>query len=121
MKSADVKVRTTWGFKRLRAAATKHMRCKRTAQSMRLRGRTAAADVGLHVKSASVEKPCSSQAAENEREGVCVALCELCVGQLLLLAQFTRTAWWLHGTVTPCPHVPVSLTNVAYDIMVHSP
>lgn len=58
----------------------------------------------------------------NERQGVCVILCELCVGQLLLLARFTRAAWWLHGTVTPCPHVSLFLfvSQIRYSRQKHT-
>lgn len=85
------------------------MHNKRAAQSVWPGGQTVAADVCLHVKSTSKNRAPLELRWRTERE-CCVVPCELCVGQLLLLAQFTRTAWWLHGTVTPCPHVPISLS-----------
>lgn len=117
-------VRTMWGFEDPVPQLTRHTDAKHKNSTKRAGRRTDSCSwCGPACEKYVSGKPCSSRAVVNERKTVCVVLCKQCVGQLLLLARFTRTARWLHGTVTPCPRVPISLshTNATYDITAHSP
>lgn len=91
----------------------RHADAQQRSSTKRAAGRTDSCSwCGLHVKSAS--KNLSARGRRGERAS-CTVLCGRRVGQLLLLAQFAHTAWWCHSTLTPCPHVPISLslTNIA--------
>lgn len=53
-------------------------------------------------------EPCSSLAAVADRKrALCRCLWAVRGSAVALGPGFTRTAWWLRSTVTPCPRVPV--------------